>query len=519
MSKIFASRAWLFPLGIASSAVLIGCAANPGPPPVETPTVTTTTTTTTTPSSPPAPTSSESIGIDPVHNGFNPHLIADDSAFTRQLAKLLLPSTFRNGLMDTDLLVSAKEIPLDAENNSDPKATYMVRYEIRPEAQWSDGTPITGADFVYLWNSMVNTPGVIDPAGYHLIRDIKTTSGGKVVEVSFTKPVATWRELFHNLLPSHLFPPGGEPFNKALGSTVPASAGRYMVNKIDRQRGIISLNRNDRFWGKDPALVDHLEFREIRNVTQSANLLRSGQLSCLNITPAETTTLALGLVPDTVVDVVREPRRLDLVFSTISPYFRTVDTRKEFASAIDVELVAKIAAGRSSDLAVGQNHYQPEGSLAALTALAGSPDPYEPDGPRVLDRPLRIAVDPTDDQAATAAQVVVDQLRARGVNAEVMHTDFERIVSEVLPEGEADAVLSWLPLSSSPIHAASRYGCLGGSRASNLSGYCAMDAGALLASDHNADEWMQAIESTKLLSLPILQETRVRTLSTNPYCE
>lgn len=506
--------------------LLAGCAAQPGPPPVETPAPTTSTTSTTTSAPPPPPTSSETIGIDPIHNGFNPHLIADDSRFTRQLADLLLPSAFHDGLMDTDLLVSAKDIPLDAENNSDPETKQLVRYEIRPEAQWSDGTPITGADFRYLWSSMVNTPGVIDPAGYHLIRDIKTSNGGKVVDVSFSRPLAAWRELFAHLLPSHLFPPGTEPFNKALGVTVPASAGRYMVNKIDRQRGIIILNRNDRFWGQDPAPIDHVEFREIRNVTQSANLLRSGQLSCLNITPAETTTLALGLVPDTEVSVVQEPRRLDLVFSTISPYFRTLDNRQEFARAIDIDLVAKIAAGRSSDIAVGPNEYQPEAQLPNLKALAGSPDPYEPEGPHVLDRPLRIAVDPTDDQAATAAQVMVDQLRAQGVDSEVMHTDFDTIVSQALPEGAADAVISWLPLSDSPIHAASRYGCLDGPyhpRSSNLSGYCAVDAQLrlreLLAGDTGAAEWMQALEAEEHLTMPILQETRVRTSTDHPYCE
>lgn len=510
------------------SGLLVGCAAQPGPPPVETPaeTTTTTTSTTTTSVAAPPPTSSESIGIDPIHNGFNPHLIADDSRFTRQLADLLLPSTFHDGLMDTDLLVSAKEIPLDAENNSDPKTKQLVRYEIRPEAQWSDGTPITGADFRYLWTSMISTPGVIDPAGYHLIRDIKTTNGGKVVDVTFSRPLAAWRELFTHLLPSHLFPPGTEPFNKALGATVPASAGRYMVNKIDRQRGIIILNRNDRFWGQDPALIDHLEFREIRNVTQSANLLRSGQLSCLNITPAETTTLALGLVPDTEVSVVEEPRRLELVFSTISPYFRTLANRQEFARAVDIELVAKIAAGRSSDLAVGPNEYQPDAELPTLSALAGSADPYEPEGPQVLERPIRIAVDPTDDQAATAAQVVVDQLRAKGLNIEVLHTDFESIVSNALPEKEADAVISWLPLSDSPIHAASRYGCLDGPydpRSSNLSGYCAVDAElrlrALLAGESGAAEWMQNLEAEERLTMPILQETRVRTSTDHPYCE
>jgi cell division protein FtsB len=44
------------------------------------------------------------VGIDQVQNGFNPHLLADDSAFVQSLARLVLPSAFVDGELNRDLL-------------------------------------------------------------------------------------------------------------------------------------------------------------------------------------------------------------------------------------------------------------------------------------------------------------------------------------------------------------------------------------------------------------------------------
>ena len=81
------------------------------------------------------------VGVDPVRAGFNPHLVGDESAVVRGIADLVLPSAFRaGGAKDPNLLVGASVLPTSP-------AAFTVRYVIAPNAQWSDGTPITGADF------------------------------------------------------------------------------------------------------------------------------------------------------------------------------------------------------------------------------------------------------------------------------------------------------------------------------------------------------------------------------------
>ncbi|WP_261986222.1 ABC transporter substrate-binding protein, partial [Enterococcus faecium] len=127
-----------------------------------------------------------------------------------------------------------------------------IRYEIAPEAQWSDGTPITAQDFGFLYRAMTTTPGVIDAAPYRAISNVRSLDSGKTVEVDFSQRMIYWPVLFRNLLPSHSI----EDFGSSLNSGVPASGWRYSFDNFDRARGIVTINRNDRFWGAKPANHD-----------------------------------------------------------------------------------------------------------------------------------------------------------------------------------------------------------------------------------------------------------------------
>lgn len=217
------------------AASLSACAANPGPPPVEEaepePTPTTSSAAPTTTEVPSRRDKIITVGVDPLPAGFNPHLQAHDSTFTRSLGSLVLPSAFRDGAMDTNLLESAGEV-----EPAPGTVVQTVRYVISPAAQWSDGTPITGADFRYLWQGMTGHAGVIDPAGYRAIEGIRTSADGRTVDVDFHTPVADWREMFDNLLPSHVLQGEVARFDSGFVDGMPASGGRYSIERVDRSR-------------------------------------------------------------------------------------------------------------------------------------------------------------------------------------------------------------------------------------------------------------------------------------------
>ena len=473
------------------------------------------------------------VGIDPIHFGLNPHLRANQQAVVDDIAALVLPSAFL-GDETTELLETAEEIPVaaadDASAGKQP-VVQRVRYTIDAQAQWSDGTPITGEDFIYLWKSMVSTPGVVGAAGYFAIADITSSAGGRIVDVEFSHRVADWRGLFHNLLPAHLMT---VPFAQA--RELPAGAGRYQVDGVDWARGKIILHRNDRFWGAEPANIDVVELTEIRTPAQGLNLMRSGQVSFVDITPQETTFAAYGALPGTQVFRFNTPRQLRMDLTLRSSVFLRPEARAEFFDAINIPELAVYAAGRRTDLRIpgfGEDAAHVVDGVdaaadAAVQKAAGGADLEENDELAVLrehtgdERPLRIAADPADSVASAAAAAVVDRMVARGVHAEVVADDFASLSADLVPEGEVDAVLSWDDTTASALAIADDLLCRASHTATAKAGWiprCLPD---------NADAWtdilsgeldpaggqaqIASLRDERTLFIPIIDERRIRVL-------
>lgn len=440
------------------------------------------------------------VGVDPVRAGFNPHLVGDESAVVRGIADLVLPSAFRaGGAKDPNLLVGASVLPTSP-------AAFTVRYVIAPNAQWSDGTPITGSDFAYLWRGMTQTAGVVDPAAYRAVSNVRVSGpGGKVVDVDFAQPVGDWRVLFRHLLPSHLLAADAADFAYALRNTVPASAGRYLVRSVDRAHGTVTLNRNDRFWGPDPAPIDILTLAAARDTTQVADQLRSGQLAFVDMVPQDTTADVLGLIPDVDTRTFPGDRTLGVTLSATSGL--SAQARAEVRSLIDVPLLAHIAARRSTNVDAAAP--TEPGSLALLHALAA-------DG-----KVLRVAADAADPAATAAARSLVDLLDNAGVPARIVANELPAIAARSLPAGEVDIVVHWRndgDFADAPANTlASRIACPAETgRAGNLAGFCSVAgdelARAILAGDippEIAAERVAAIEHREALWVPLLRETRL----------
>ncbi|MBN9644836.1 ABC transporter substrate-binding protein [Corynebacterium mendelii] len=497
------------PTGLVSAAavaVLVCGCSTPELPLVEdtspTPEPTVVTTTTSTPVAVSGGTIT--IGIDPLTAGFNPHLAGNRTEFVVGLADLVLPSPFVGGRMDTDLLVSAEQVA------PRPGVAQSVRYILNPQAQWSDGTPVTGSDFIYLWRGITASPDAVGSAAYRAIQSISTSDGGLTVTVDFAHRIARWQELFNHLLPSHLLPQSPSQFGLVLADGIPASAGRYTVSSVDRLRGNVTVNRNDRFWGELPATTDTLNFVEIRDATTAASMLRAGQMSAADLTPGHTTAEELELIGGTTVATARGiGMQLNLSLSVTSPVLSDAGLRRAVTELIDADQVARLATGRTTmlsrpadpfggppaepsgndpDVPVDTTGPQPTVSPAETTGhRAGDSPPEKTPGesPAVTGlrlpindnsnptaqlvhraveaagRPLVIAAEATDDTATAAASIIVDQLARAGVAATVVRATADTATGQLLPTGDADGYVSWQPVADSPNLLADRYLCPG----------------------------------------------------------
>lgn len=461
------------------------CTADP-PPPIEQAAPTTT----------PPPTPQRStvvVAVDDIGSGFNPHLLADQSPVANAVVKQVLPSAFRavpdpedprrtQWVLDDALLISAEVSP------DDPLA---ITYRLRDEAQWSDGAPIAAEDFRYLWRQMVTQPGVVDPAGYRLIDDIRSSGGGKTVTVTLREPYPAWQELFTDLLPAHLVKdtPGG--FATGLAETIPVSGGRFSVDNVDRGRGEVLLERNDRFWGA-PAGPDEILIRRGGTDAQLTQSMRSNDAQVVHSRGGVALEAQLAAVPGLRTGVQLQPRSLELTLNTRTPELSDPQVRQGLLGLLDPALLALVATGtqtgvvpaRAQVLTPSDPGYletmppRPDreqslgmlaeaGYLPAPTPTAPGDDPTSGDGgPPVLVRegePLTVVVGVPEgaEIARAVARTAVDVWRGAGVDATVTELPAEELYGDALVEGDVHAVVGWMRAGGDPATAAlSRFGCV-----------------------------------------------------------
>ncbi len=208
----------------------------------------------------PAPGGSATVVLPQPWDGFNPGDVAGATSSTPSLLAPVLPSAFvvdpqGQPQLNSELLTSVELM------QSSPQT---IQYQLNPAAVWSDGVPVSLADFIYAWQSQRgggrDVSGVrLSPestVGYRDIASVTQGSGPDTVTVVFARPFADWRMLFSEMLPAHIaervgFNTGFSQFSTA---TV-LSAGPYLVQSATGTRAV--LVRNPRWWGT-PGRLDQV---------------------------------------------------------------------------------------------------------------------------------------------------------------------------------------------------------------------------------------------------------------------
>ncbi len=200
--------------------------------------------------------------VDRLPSTLDTHVVAGDSQVARMIASLVLPGAFQVGpgstpTLDSDVVTSASVVSL---------APQTVVYQIAQGATWSDGVPISAADFIYAWKTgrsladaaLAGNSGPEDSPvstlGYRDISSVTGSGGGRTVTVVFRTPFADWESLFSDLLPAHLLEsPGVVPANALgpVGDATKVSGGPFEIASWSATGGIL-LRPNPRWWGSPP---------------------------------------------------------------------------------------------------------------------------------------------------------------------------------------------------------------------------------------------------------------------------
>jgi peptide/nickel transport system substrate-binding protein len=227
---------------------------------------------------------------------------------TGMVTKALMPYTY---ITTPDLkLVLNEDLLASAEQTSTSPQTIV--YEIKPEAVWSDGTPITADDFTFQWKTMNgrDCPECVAAtnSGYDQIASITGSNGGKTVTVGFNQPYSDWQNLFASgtpLYPAHVAAQQGDlntPQGLAaaftyFGATVPTvSGGPYVI--ADWQDNIaLTTTPNPQWYGATKPKLDKVIYRVITDATQEPTALQNNEVQVIYPQPQVDLVQQLASIP------------------------------------------------------------------------------------------------------------------------------------------------------------------------------------------------------------------------------
>ncbi len=238
-------------------------------------------------------------------------------------------------VLNTSLLVSATEVS--------PQPQTVV-YQINPRAVWSDGTPVSYADFVYNWQAQSGqsrftdvgrkpyTPA--DEAGY---ADIAKVTGNPAAPytatVVFSSPYPDWRSLFSYLVPAHV----GQAIGFSSGFTDPVadlvSAGPYLVSQLHPGYSL-ELVRNAGYWGP-PANLASITYYFTSTLTEMLNALGGHELGVATVPADLATYQQLQAAGGLSVLGVASASYEDLEFNEASPTLSSPVLRQAIMMAVD----------------------------------------------------------------------------------------------------------------------------------------------------------------------------------------
>src|SRR5262245_24233126 len=188
-------------------------------------------------------------------DGLNPLIVKGVSAegVREYVYESLLARAYDEPFSLYGLIAASVETPADRSS---------VEFTLRPEAKFSDGTPITTADVIFS-HALLRDHGRPNHRSYYRkVAKVEETGPNKV---KFTFDASGDREMpliigLMPVLPRHLIDP--DQFEKTT-LAAPVGSGPYKVAKVDPGKSI-TFSRDPAYWGRDLAVNRGLyNFNEI----------------------------------------------------------------------------------------------------------------------------------------------------------------------------------------------------------------------------------------------------------------
>jgi peptide/nickel transport system substrate-binding protein len=437
-----------------------------------------------------------SFGTTEAPTGCNPNTPAGDTPGTQNLLAAVLPSPYVVSgtgapTANNNLIVESEPVDLKPET---------IVYTLNPKAVWSDGVPITAADFRYAWEQQredTSSVGqdVTSVAGYRDIASVVGSNQGRTVTVRFKRTYADWESLFSDLLPAHIMEKvGWNPACTTVDPSIDLSGGPFMISAVSPRA--ITLVRNPKWWGT-PANSRQITVRIASSTEQLASWMSSGAVQVAQpatVTPSFLSAMTSLPGAASEVDLSGTQLQLDMASSLdseLSPDLRAaialsvnrqklVDTQVSWAvpgvqvanshiyvqgqpgykaspgtsttttiptSSTSSTPTTHIDAGGSVNFPVTPVPNQAAAFVSATGLVRGGGDPMYHSAFGVPFT-LRLAYDATDPWATAAVPPIRDDLVDAGFTTTLSPEPGAAQTGEALAEGAAD--LAVMPTDFTP---------------------------------------------------------------------
>ena len=281
--------------------------------------------------------------------------------------------------------VLVTEIPSE-ENGGISEDGRTLTFNLRDDLIWSDGTPLTSADFVFTYEMTVdpaNTVGTTYP--YDQIETIEAPDPQTVV-VTFTEPFAPWLAwMWRYILPDHVLRPvfdeAGSLDDAEWNFAPTVGIGPYRFEEWE-SGSFARFVRNENWHGERP-IIDEIFFRFVPDDASQVAALQNGEGDL-------GTFIAYSDVPaleNAGIDIVTQPSGYNEGWYFIlgdeqipgHPALQDVRVRQAIAMALDRE-------GLNQDLLLGLTKVPKTlwDSLPAYVSPDIEPFAYDPDAANAL---------------------------------------------------------------------------------------------------------------------------------------
>ncbi|MER6510417.1 ABC transporter family substrate-binding protein [Nonomuraea sp. NPDC001636] len=294
-------------------------------------------------------------GINEFPTQWNRNHVDGNLAMAAVISNALLPSPFVSDekaeiAVDPDYVLDAKV--------TDQSPKQVVTYTLNPKAKWSDGQPITWADYQAQWQALNGRNPefhIVSATGYQDIEKVERGKDDYEVKVTFAKPFGDWQSLFGPLLPAatNRTP---QAFNTAWLNKIPVTAGPFKFKGFDQTAKTITIVRDDAWWG-NRAKLDQIIYRASEQ-DSLIGAFSNGELDLIDVGPSAPDYARARATQGAQVRQAAGPDFRHFTFNGSSEPLKDVNVRQAIQLGINRQAIAQSdLQGLDWPIALLNNHF------------------------------------------------------------------------------------------------------------------------------------------------------------------